>query len=234
MEILKIINVLTPIGSVIFAFGSILILVAVFFCRTPAEIVLPPTPPITSQPVTVIIIENWQRSSPQTIIDSQGLKAEIETVVLSNDFSWVFKSHTDVQRNGEPANIQQHLMSPGISEEIKKYSDVIAVGAASSEGAETNPTEESNRASYRADQLQLWIKEYVSTSIPVYRLSLGYYKDSTPAIDTSEQRKIVIIGVVRKDESIDLADALKRTLPNIVTFPFALTKYSTFELKRSR
>ncbi len=233
MDIIKFIPQLTFPGFLVFVVGVAIAIGALTFMRKPEHI--PPPPVADTRSTTVVVkIENWERSQPREIQDSRGYRAEIETVVLSNDFSWEFGSHTSIQRKGEEADIKLHLMSPGVSSEIAKYAEVVAVGAASMEGADVNPAEEASRASRRADQLQLWIKEYVGTSNPLYRLSLGYFKGATKSPDSSEQRKVVVIGIVRMDKRIDLSDALRTSLPQVGTFPFALADYSEFELIRAR
>jgi|GEM_PF-3544030 len=215
--------------------GIAMVLYALIYLQKAEMPTSPQLPASLSQPVNVVVrVENWERSSPREIKDSNGYTAAIETVVLSNDFSWAFESDKNVQRNGEDANINEHLLSPGISGVIAKYSDVIAVGAASSEGVEQNPIEEAERAARRADQLQLWIKNNIIASNPLYSLSLGYYQGTIGKVDSAEQRKIVVIGVIRKDEAIDLADALRRSLHQVETFPFLLEDYSEFKLTRKR
>jgi hypothetical protein len=236
MDLVKIIFSLTPQGFLVFVSGIVISFAALLFMRKeiPLEQNSVGQQTVINQKNNFISIDNWICSSPQIIKDSNGLAAQIEMVVLSNDFSWVYRSSTDVQRHGVLADIKNHLMSPGISDEIKKYSDIVAVGAASSEGTDVNAMEESKRAVYRADQIQLWIKEYISTSIPVYKLSLGYFKGDKIARDTSEQRKIVIIGVIKKDQEINFENALRISLPDVKAFPFNLKEYSEFSLKRSR
>lgn len=230
MEILKSLFALTPIGFAVFIAGAIVSLAALVFMRKP-ESAVPPAPP----PITVVVkVDNWNRSPPQEVRDAKGKTGVIEIIVLSNDFSWAFQSHTKVEREGRDADIPQHLMTPGISSEIKKYTDVIAVGAASNEGVSTNPTEEANRAARRADQLQLWIKEYVATSNSLHRLALGYYKGNDGNTQSSDQRRVVIVGVLKKDQGLDLREALRTSLTIMSTFPFKLDEYSSFELQQAR
>ncbi len=215
---------------------------ALLFMRVPSptSLVPPmtaPTPIPAVPPISIVVnIDNWQRSAtPTQISDKAGKLAEIEAIVLSNDFSWAFQSHTNVERHGEATNVANHLLTPGISAVIAGYADVVAVGAASSEGAKENGTAEDDRASRRADQLQLWIKEYIPSSKALYALSIGHYNPMVKADKQfSEQRKIVIIGVIRKDDGIDLNDALKRNLGKVPAFPFNLGNYSKFELSPRR
>lgn len=230
MEILRSIFALTLSGFAVFIAGAVLSLAALVFMRKPDTIAAPPQAKVT----VLVNVDNWGRSPPQEVRDLKGNSGAIETIVLSNDYAWAFQSHTTVEREGQVADIRQHLMTPGISSEIAKYTDVIAVGTASNEGALTNSTEEASRASRRADQLQLWIKEYVATSNPLHRLSLGYYKAEDLKKQSSDQRRVVIVGVLRKDPALDLREALKNSLPFISTFPFKLREYSSFELERAR
>jgi hypothetical protein len=245
MDILKLLLGLTPLGYVVFLAGLAISGAALIFLR-PAS---PNSPPVSSQvpaaqpptpasaPVTVVInVDHWQRSaSPVQITDSAGKRAEIEAIVLSNDFNWALASHVIVERHGELASVVNHLLTPGISSVIAGYVEVIAVGAASSEGAKENPFAEDDRASRRADQLQLWLKEYIPSSRGLYSLSIGHFKPGMPNDGNHfGQRKIVVIGVIRSDDGIALSEALYKSLGKVSAFPFDLQNYSKFELIRRR
>jgi hypothetical protein len=196
-----------------------------------------PTPAPTPPPITVVVnVENWQRTAtPVQISDFTGKHAEIEAIVLSNDFNWALESHSIVERNDKTADVLKHLMTPGISKVLASYSEVVAVGAASSEGAKENPVAEDSRASRRADQLQLWIKEYIPSSKALYSLSIGHFKPGMPSDGNfSAQRKIVIVGVIRSDPGFELSGALYKSLSKVPGFPFDLQNYSEFELVRRR
>ncbi|CAD5373063.1 hypothetical protein RA210_U290004 [Rubrivivax sp. A210] len=242
MEALKIFLGLTPLGYAVFLAGLAISGAALLYLRAPPQ-VTPPSPPSTPVPVpgpvpvTVVVnIENWQRSaSPVRIVDSAGRHAEIEAIVLSNDFNWSLESHSKVERHGDEASVVKHLLTPGISNVIAGYAEVVAVGAASSEGAEVNPAAEDDRASRRADQLQLWIKEYVPSSKALYSLSLGHFRPGMPSDgDFSAQRRIVIVGVVRSDPGFELSGALYKDLGKVPGFPFDFQNYSEFKLVRRR
>lgn len=239
MEAIKLLLSLTPAGYAVFLIGLAISGSALLFLRaseTPGNI-QPVLPPVSGAPMTVVVkIENWQRTAlPVKIRDDAGKQAEIEAIVLSNDFNWALESHSKVDRHGETADVIKHLLTPGVSTVIAGYAEVIAVGAASSEGARANPQSEDNRASRRADQLQLWIKEYVPTSKALYSLSIGHFKPGMPMDgDFSAQRKIVIVGVVRSDPGFELSGALSRSLSRVPGFPFDFENYSAFELLRRR
>lgn len=239
MEAIKLFLGLSPLGYAVFLSGLAISGAALLFLRLPLPpvSVQPPPPPVSEPAVTIVInIDNWQRTaSPVEIRDNTGKRAEIEAIVLSNDFNWALESHSKVERHGDDANVVTHLLTPGISKVIAGYAEVIAIGAASSEGAKADPQAEDNRASRRADQLQLWIKEYVPTSKALYSLSIGHFRPGMPTDGNfSAQRKIVIVGVVRSDPGFELSSALYANLGKVPGFPFDFQKYSAFELARRR
>jgi len=97
------------------------------------------------------------------------------------------------------------------------YVDVISIGTASREGPRV---EEENRADRRSKKIAEWVNLALTNtkqSKHVYRMNLGQYlpdsgdqKPKSPD-ETSPERPVVIIGVVRAGE-IDLGEALRNVL----------------------
>lgn len=224
---------LTPAGHFVFFLGASIAVAALVWMKNQPATTLPPlTPPVKE----TVQVDQWEQCPSIVISDPVGKQAEIQAVVLSSDFAWTYKSHSRVERNGVGVDMANHLTTPGISSVIAAYSKVIAVGAASIEGAEQNSIAENDRASRRADQLQLWIKEYVPTSKSLYSLNMGHFNSSAQATEKSfaDQRKVVILGVVHSDPDIDLAAALQRNVDHIPGFPFKRDNYSQFDLVQRR
>lgn len=227
MDILKPILNLSPVGFLVFGIGVLMAIGALIFLQKDQP---------RTQENSPSQIEDWTLSPPKNITDEAGKSATIQLMVLSKDFSWVLESHTRVERNGQIIEDfkTKHLQTPGIAGAMLKYPEIIAVGAASSEGASHDPERERERAQRRADELQLWIKESVSATTPLYSLSLGYFIGDTKTVDSTSQRKIVIIGVKEKTPGINLNNALRKALGSMETFPFKPKDYSEFEIKTER
>jgi hypothetical protein len=228
-SIYKTILNLSPIGFAVFGIGFLMMVGAIIFLQKD----LAPKPMEKAEPP---IVDEWTFPPPRKISDSTGKTATIQLMVLSKDFSWVLERHDSVERHGKVVENfkKEHLQSPGISGAMLKYLELIAVGAASAEGALHNAERERTRAKLRAEELQLWIKESVSVTTPLHTLSLGYFKGNKNSPESSAQRKIVIIGVKEKTPGINLKQALRDTLGKMETFPFNPDNYSEFVVDSQR
>ena len=71
------------------------------------------------------------------------------------------------------------------------------------------PDSETKRARNRSAQLQLWVRENVALPKEVYELSIGYNKNNILGRNSASQRKVVLIGIVKKSNIIDFSQALK-------------------------
>jgi hypothetical protein len=163
--------------------------------------------------------------------DDQGREASFRILVFSRDFAWVYESDREVEYQGAPDDITPHLRSPGLQENFRNAKALIAVGAASQEGTETD---EEKRARRRAERLQRWIKENVAGSQRLHTLSMGRFIGPTTKLastaQTAPQRRIVIVAVMASDDDVVLEEALRSAVIEEEAFPFDLNEYSLFEL----
>ena len=135
--------------------------------------------------------------------DRQKRRVPFTVYVLSQQLSWRLESVTELDG-------QQTLLDPELDAEINRARDVFCVGTASFEGA--TRTEEV-RAARRAGNLARWIESVVldSRKTRVFRLSAGQYK-GPKGMQSTYQRKAILIATGPHDEGVDLADALKSGL----------------------
>ena len=152
---------------------------------------------------------------PRNGVDESGRHAEFEVIILTQEFRWRYADANIVEFDGVPQNIEPYLRS--LKNRVVKMDDLICVGTASYEGERGG---EEIRASARADRLITWINKMLSPerSMPnLWKLNLGKFisasksRGLTPE-QTSEQRKVILIGVRNKDDNTDLRQALKDAL----------------------
>jgi hypothetical protein len=167
--------------------------------------------------------------------DKAGRKVTYEVVILSDAFTWVRGSAADLTRNGAAIArdaVLDQIFTPPVRARLKASGDLIAVGAASSEG---QTQVEEVRAAQRAVTAAGWVRG-LAPDKTVWTLNLGQFRASCAsgdaARDTSWQRPLIIVGVrarqtdARLDEA--LADAMDQTKP--LPSP---TCYSAFKMEKA-
>lgn len=184
-------------------------------------------------------LDSWEVMPAIIAHDNKGLKATLQVLVISADYSWQLGSVSDVERKGMTSSLSDHLRHPGILRQLESAEKIILVGAASSENADRNPLQEEARSETRAENLQLLVKENVVANNQIYTLNLGYYvketsKQNKNTLTSEDQRKVVIIAVFDAEDGLDLEQALKNALAETPTFPFEISDYSHWSLKRFR
>ncbi len=149
--------------------------------------------------------------------DSQGKSAEINMAVLSDRYEWQLGSDNQVKLKGQNQSVpisvlKKELEKQGIFKIMDNPNRIIALGAASCEGA--GPIEEA-RAMSRGQVIQsqlvkqlFQVKEY-----PV--LNLGQFKRDNcklNTIGTSFQRGLVIVGMRNETAGLEVKAALYQRL----------------------
>ncbi len=173
---------------------------------------------LISTPV-ILITKKKVIPDPPPIIeeDDKQQKATFNFESLLTQYTWEFKK-TDTLSNGVTGGILaetkiiQELSHPVLSEDIKNSQSIIAVGLASCEGELKT---ENRRAALRAKVIKSALQKLDSKprGENIYVLELGQYKDSDcQSTNTELQRRLLIIRVTRKDEGIDLEQALKKVV----------------------
>lgn len=160
--------------------------------------------------------------------------AKFDIYILSGECSWKFASiNIALSPNETRKDIKSHLAD--LINRMKQATDIICVGSASVEG---RLAEEENRATARAEQLIVWLREVLPYRIPLWTLDFGQFKgtfdkwESPSHSQTAHQRKVILIGVYEKAEGINLREALRNVLEQEGALPYNLDDFSKFELRK--
>ncbi|HTG35087.1 MAG TPA: hypothetical protein VLB76_19395 [Thermoanaerobaculia bacterium] len=179
---------------------------------------------------------------------SNGHSYPFRVVIFSEAYSWVYERDDRVQLNGQVLTgddfVHRLESAKGLQEVLGKAHELVAVGTASCEGSEW--TSEDDRAMNRAAELKAWIEDARSWPDNVSRptrslhtLGLGrYWHDRTqgqacdPAhpIDTSGQRKVILMAVLQHEAGTDLRSCIDQILHRDNQLRPLLSHYSRFDL----
>lgn len=173
-----------------------------------------------------------------------GDVGSFRTVVFADPFNWAFRETATVELNGEVIDFRQFLRGDGPQRIMASAEEIVAVGTASCEGLQIpfrRDAREEKRAQERASQLSAWIQEVQPPGpehAPVHRvhtLNLGRYERDEPCDPqnhpaTSQQRKVMLVAVLRRDPALGLAECLKEGFGDHDALKPLITRYSKFAL----
>ena len=189
------------LSSAAFLFaGSCLVYASVTEIRRLTR-VLPPKPP---EVVRDVVIRN--------VADAAGRHTSFRILLFTDELRWRLSSQVALE-NG--------LAQPDFTAETKAVlndaTEIICVGASSEEipsgvSFERGRAAEEQRAGRRAEQISLWVRQAVSRPIPVRKLNIGHHAPTGHARDTSNQRRVVIILVLDRDEHTNVDQALRTAM----------------------
>ena len=178
-----------------------------------------PTPPEVIKDVTI-----------RNVSDEEGKKASFRIMLFSDEFRWRINSFDQVEAESGKR--------PQFTEEMKAVlnsaSEVIVVGASSEEippgtSFPDGRAKEEKRAARRAEKIAVWVREALNRPIPVRKLNVGHHAP-TGTDDTSDQRRVVIILVLDRDEDANIDQSLRSAMASqsvrAPIFEALLTKYS--------
>lgn len=161
---------------------------------------VPPTPPEVTHDLIV-----------RDAADHRGRRASFRILLFSDEFRWRLNSFEAIE---DPA------AQPRFTDEMKAVlgsaEEIICVGASSEEipagvtVAEGRALEEW-RAARRADRIAVWVREALTRPVPVRKLNVGHHLP-TRARDTSDQRRVVIILVLKHDAGANLDESLRSAM----------------------
>jgi hypothetical protein len=181
--------------------------------------VVPPAPQEVAQDVVV-----------RNAGDNKGRRASFRIMLLTDDFRWRLSSTQAVERASGGIDF-----SPQMKAALNDAKEIICVGASSEElpagtrGDEGRAAEE-RRAAKRADQIAKWVKASIGRDIPVRKLNVGYHAPTRNQVDTSDQRRVVIILVLEREDNTNIDQALRAAMAAEATrtpvFDMLLTQYS--------
>jgi hypothetical protein len=161
----------------------------------------PPTPPEVVRDVTV-----------HHVSDEQGRRASFRILLFSDEFRWKLSSYDAIEDGAS---------FPQFSDEMKKVLDgaqeIICVGASSEEvpggvSFQKGRTHEEWRAARRADRIATWVRQGLSRPVPVRKLNIGHHLPTKNGRNTSDQRRVVVILVLEKDQDINLDESLRTAM----------------------
>jgi hypothetical protein len=181
--------------------------------------VVPPKPPEVMRDV---IVRNAK--------DLAGWGVSFRILLFTDEFRWRINSHEAL--DGEAT---QPAFTAEMKAVLNDAREIICVGASSEELAagvspDARRAEEERRAGRRAEQIALWVRAATSRPIPVRKLNIGHHAPTGQTQNTSDQRRVVIILVLDRDEraNIDqaLREAMTRESARAPIFEALLTQYS--------
>ena len=179
-------------ASVPWILVTILAVAALPFTHLPGPAPVKTNPP----PEPVVTVETQITSEGY---DSHHRSLPFTVYILSHQLSWKLQSATDLE--GE-----QSLLGPELASAINRARDVFCVGTASFEGV--TRTEEA-RAAQRAVQLAQWVSTAIRNpgQTHLFTLNAGQYR-GPPELDSTYQRKAILIVTGPHDDEVDLSEGL--------------------------
>lgn len=168
--------------------------------------------------------------------DAQGRSAAFDFIILTDDYTWVKGSTYQVaSKTGvvPEDQVAETVLSAPIRESLNQSPELIAVGLASQEGEQSA---EEQRAARRSRSVLSWLVLLSDVEKPLWRLNLGQYNRSCQdqqEADTSFQRPLIMVGVRRKQEGVNLAEALTAAISGKANLP-SRECYSKFDLTAGR
>jgi hypothetical protein len=179
-----------------------------------------PTPPEVANDVIV-------RSAK----DNQGRRASFRVLLFTDEFRWRMSSYESLE-----SKLETPRFTPEMKAVLDKAREIIVVGASSEEIVPGLPLEaarrrEEDRAAKRAGRIALWVRQAVSKPIPVRKLNVGHHMPTKKGNDdTSDQRRVVIILVLDREDGTNVDEALRAAMAlesvNAPIFEALLTRYS--------
>jgi hypothetical protein len=162
--------------------------------------------------------------------DQQGRRASFRVLLFTDEFRWRMSSYE---------SLDSRVDEPTFTREMKAVLDrareIIVVGASSEEivpglSLEAGRKREEARAAKRAGRIAMWVRQALSKPVPVRKLNVGHHMPTRNANDTSEQRRVVIILVLEREDGTNVDEALRSAMAlesvNAPVFEALLTRYS--------
>ena len=174
--------------------------------------------------------------------DQNGYTSKFKIVIMAKEFEWPFEGTDirDIVRNtefGYSESLTHHLSKQSVIRHMIDAKDIICIGTASCEHLDFRVEEK--RAFTRSVELASEVLRILSevtdfSKIPhIYTVNLGLNIRSCDYQDTGRtafQRRPIIIGVMEKDDNVNLKEALYEAFNKISTSDivsgFHLTDYS--------
>lgn len=178
-----------------------------------------PTPPEVARDV---IVRNAR--------DQQGRRASFRVLLFTDEFRWRLSSYESLE-----STLEAPSFTPEMKAVLDKAKEIIVVGASSEEivpglSIEAGRKLEEERAGKRAGRIAVWVRQALSSPVPVRKLNVGHHMPTKKANDTSDQRRVVIILVLDREDGTNVDEALRAAMAlesiNAPIFEALLTRYS--------
>jgi hypothetical protein len=178
-----------------------------------------PTPPEVASDV---IVRNAR--------DQQGRRASFRVLLFTDEFRWRLSSYESLE-----SSLQPPTFTPEMKSVLDRAKEIIVVGASSEEivpglSLDAGRKREEDRAARRAGRIALWVRQALSNPVPVRKLNVGHHMPTRTKDDTSDQRRVVIILVLDREDGTNVDEALRAAMAlesvNAPIFEALLTRYS--------
>ena len=179
----------------------------------------PPTPPEVTHDLVV-----------NNSADQHGRRASFRILLFSDEFRWRINSFDEIENNSS-----QPVFTPEMRAVLNSAEEIICVGASSEEipsgvSYSLGRAQEERRAARRAEKIAVWVRQVLSRPIPVRKLNVGHHTPTGQALDTSDQRRVVIILVLKHDAGTNIDQSLRSAMAGeslrAPIFQALLTNYS--------
>ena len=162
--------------------------------------------------------------------DQQGRRASFRVLLFTDEFRWRMSSYESLE-----SQLEEPAFTPEMKNVLDKAHEIIVVGASSEEivpglSLDAGRKREEARAGKRAERIAMWVRQALSKPIPVRKLNVGHHMPTGNANDTSDQRRVVIIIVLEREDGTNVDQALRSAMAlesvNAPIFEALLTRYS--------
>jgi hypothetical protein len=167
--------------------------------------------------------------------DEQGRRASFRVLLFTDEFRWRMSSYESLE-----SRLEEPAFTPEMKAVLDKAREIIVVGASSEEivpgvSLEVGRKREEVRAGKRAERIAMWVRQALSKPVPVRKLNVGHHMPTGRASDTSDQRRVVIIIVLEREDGTNVDEALRSAMAlesiNAPIFEALLTRYSLSAFK---
>jgi hypothetical protein len=179
----------------------------------------PPTPPEVTHDLTV-----------NNAADQQGRRASFRILLFTDEFRWRLNSFDEIEHRASQPHFTDEMKAV-----LNSAEEIICVGASSEEiptgvSFDRGRVQEERRAARRAEKIAVWVREVLGRPIPVRKLNVGHHNPTHDKSDTSDQRRVVIILVLKHDDGANIDQSLRSAMAGeslrAPIFDTLLTKYS--------
>jgi hypothetical protein len=164
--------------------------------------------------------------------DAQGRRASFRVLLFTDEFRWRMSSYESLE-----SRLEEPAFTPEMKAVLDRAREIIVVGASSEEivpglSLDAGRKREELRAGKRAERIAMWVRQALSKPIPVRKLNVGHHMptEKEKSNDTSDQRRVVIILVLERENGTNVDEALRSAMAlesvNAPVFEALLTRYS--------